>query len=62
MAGYRYTQDERNLLANLTKNALKDFDSRVKDAIKNGDENGAYASMKLRDVANSALAKLEGEG
>lgn len=62
MAGYRYTQDERTLLANLTKNALKDFDERVKVAIKNGDENGAYSAMKSRDIANSALAKLEGEG
>lgn len=60
MAGYRYTNDEREFLVGITKEKVEQYDKAVKSAINNKDEIGAYSNMRKCDVARSALAKLEG--
>lgn len=57
MAGFRFKIEEKNLLVNIVKNALNEFEAQVKHSKNNIEQLGA---MHNADVTRNILDKIEG--
>lgn len=60
MAGWRYTNEEKELLTNLVKDKKRDFESALEDAQKKGDSVLEGIITKQLAIAATTLDKLTG--
>jgi hypothetical protein len=60
MAGFRYSNEEKQFLTNLVKDKQRDFDSLLKEAQEKGDSVLQQIISKQLAVASSAMDKLTG--
>ena len=60
MAGFRFKIEEKDLLVNIVKASINQFEREIKDQSRNGTELGLYAAMRQHKVATDILAKIEG--
>ena len=60
MAGWRYTNEEKELLINLVKDKTRDFESALEDAQKKGDSVLVGIITKQLAISATTLDKLTG--
>ena len=60
MAGWRYTNEEKELLINLVKDKKRDFESALEDAQKKGDSVLVGIITKQLAISATTLDKLTG--
>lgn len=60
MAGFRYTNEEKNVLTNLVKDKKRDFEVALAEAREKGDSVMEDVISKQLTVLSSAMDKLTG--
>ena len=60
MAGWRYTNEEKELLTNLVKDKKRDFESALEEAQKKGDSVLEGIITKQLAIVGTTLDKLTG--
>lgn len=60
MAGFRYTNEEKNVLTNLVKDKKRDFEAALGDAREKGDSVMEDVISRQLAVLSSAMDKLTG--